>query len=201
MKRIVVLVVCLAGFVFVGYLFYFPNIVNLSDYRLAIKSLDDISAYYSAVMSLITSFISLVAIILGYLYYENRKSFDENLNERERIRQRISFIIKDLNECDECVLRILNIDLQPQELISTRSRLLRCLESITALIAYNSTVLTLNEEDTRKIIKLNSFIETNNYIMQIKYEDLEISKDILDDIKRDYIEVFYEAKMACLANT
>ena len=164
---------------------------------LSFTSIDEWSDYYSAIASVFTTFISLFALILGYIYYEHRILYEQKISKKERIRQRLSLILIELDKCDNYVSKILDMDIEREDLNIIRSKISRSFETITALIDYNDKLLSLNDEEITKILRVDSFVDKSDIIMRYYYRELKDNPDKVMKEREDYLEILINAKRTC----
>ncbi|PKM78426.1 MAG: hypothetical protein CVU90_02705 [Firmicutes bacterium HGW-Firmicutes-15] len=168
---------------------------------LSFTSINDWANYYTAISSIVTAISAIIAVGLGYFYYVNRNDFENDTNSKERIRQRLNLIIFELDWYDECVSRILCMDISEDDLEKIRYKLTRSFETIVALLDNNAKLLSLKDEDISTILKINSFVDKSDPIMIFGFGKLMENKEQLAKEKEIYIELFQTAKMICFNNT
>ena len=107
--------------------------------------------YFPVLYVFTTSILSIVAIMLGFYYYSDKVR-----------RNQLTTIISELDKYDSIVTRILYIDVKNQaELNILRAEKSKVVDVIQMALDYSVKIPT---EDVRCFIKLNSFVDKNEFI-------------------------------------
>ena len=169
----VILYVCLTLY-FIFCPFYEKSLETIFVPRL--HSLTSARNYYTILSSVSTITTGFLGLLLGYLYFVKRNEYDARSSHANRTRDRIRFIIDDLNRYDELVSEILSCCcLTNSELQRTRSKIELVFDKIEALPENNETLLKLDLKEIKSILSVNSFVEQTSEIMQFDIELLKIT--------------------------
>ena len=85
-----------------------------------------------------------------------------------------------------------------REMGKLRNQMTRSFDIIEIMLTLNDTLLGLNDEDVKTIVRVNSFVEQNEIIMRGAFEDL--SAGIPSSIRDDYVTLISDAKRVCYKN-
>lgn len=165
-----------------GLSIFSPRPLNLSSAR----------DYYSV----LSSFITLLALFLGYLYYIHKLQVDKEVAERDRKRKRLDILIEEINNYDNWVDELIHFRFNDDaELEKIRNKISRSNEKIVAMLMHKTKLLGLDDKNGRRIIRVHSFVEQNDILMQYDYRDL--TKEKLLSVKNKYIELIQDARQTC----
>lgn len=81
------------------------------------------------------------------------------------------------------------------ELTKIRGKISRSYETITVMLEHKDKLLGLNDENTKTILRVHSFVEKNEILMHNSFEDLE--KEKLLSVKNSYIDLIQDARRVC----
>ncbi len=155
-------------------------------------NLDGARNYYTV----LSSFIALLGIILGFLYYNHKLEIDKRAGEQEEKRQNLNYLIKELDKYDDLVDEIIHFrPSNPIELDRIREKISRSYEKITTMLMHKTKLFGFNDKDAQAILRVHSFVEQNAILMQKRFEDL--TKIELLSVKSSYVDLIQEARKAC----
>ncbi len=186
---------CLAVFIVISLLyFYFSPIYieGLSIFQPRRLNLSDARNYYTV----LSSFITLVGLFLGYLYYIHKLKVDKETAELERKRQNLDYLIKAINNYNDWVDEIIHFRFSNStELEKIREKISRSYETITTMLTHKTKLLGFNDENAQTIFRVHSFVEQNKILMQDSHQDL--TKEKLLSVKSKYIDLIQDARQTC----
>lgn len=155
-------------------------------------SLNDARNYYTV----LSSFIALLGLALGFAYYFHKLKVDRANAEQERKRRHIDHLIKELDTYDDLVDEIISRRISSAtELARTRGKLSRSYETVTTMLTHKTKLLGFSDEDAQAIFRVHSFVEQNRLLMQADFDDLKNAD--LSSVKSPYVDRIQEARTKC----
>lgn len=152
--------------------------------------------YYAVLSSVSGIILGSLGIILGYFYYNNQRKTNLSIQKREKQCRRLEAFINKLDKYDEYVHRVLTITAKDQkDLDLLRTLIVANFESIQGMLEQGYELLGITKDDTRAILKVNSFVDNNETITRCSYQKL--LKSELSSIRSQYIELMRDARIAC----
>lgn len=169
---------------------YFQGIRILPLRRL---NLSEARNYYS----ILSSFITLLGLLLGYVYYTHKLTTDKINADQERKRKRLDFLIVEINKYDDLVDEIICFHFSDSiQLMKIRQKILKNSESIESMLSLKERLFGFTDEEAMTILRVHSFVEKNDILMRSSFEDLD--KEKLLSIRSQYIDLIREARRICL---
>lgn len=193
---VLVIIILVALYLLINPLLIKPISVYYPRY---LANIDDAKNYYSLLSAFFSVIVGLFGLTLGCFYYFNKKQTDKDVSEKDKKHKRIEALINELNTYNNYVLTVLcsNIN-NTNELTLLRAKLISCFDNIESMLQQNYTLYNLNEEDTKVILKVNSYIDKNPIIIHSTFEQLKsIKSDELNKVKDDYYSLIKEARRVC----
>ncbi len=154
--------------------------------------LSDARNYYSV----LSSFITLLGLFLGFLYYRHKTGIDKISAESERRRKRLDYLINELKNYDNLVDDLIHKRFSSaSDLLKIRNRISRSYETIIAMLKHKISLLGFDEEEAMMILNVHSFVEKNEILMQRDFASLKYEE--LQSVKGDYIDLIQDARQVC----
>jgi hypothetical protein len=155
-------------------------------------SLDSARNYYTV----LSSFVALLGIVLGFLYYIHKLGVDRKGAEQERKRQNLDYLIRELKTYDELVDEIIHFRFSNcDELEKIRGKISRSYETIILMLMHKTKLLGLNDNEAQTILRVHSFVEQNDILMKEQFDNLTKEKTL--SVKSAYVDLFQEARKTC----
>lgn len=200
-KKILILILCACLFILL--LYFLINPLFLSFNRLFIlrkfTNIEYAKNYYQIVSSFFTVIITVLGLFLGYLYFHSRLQFDDSISNRDRKWKNLECIIKELNIFDSLVDSVISKRFSTQkELHTLRCKIERSFENIEIMLEQNQNLLNLKDEDIKRILNVNSFVDNNDILMRIK--NSKLNTEVLSSLKDEYIGYIQDARRVCYGN-
>lgn len=159
-------------------------------------SLSQLQAYYSIVYSIFAILVGVAGLGLGFFYFHNRKRVEREASDRDHLRKRADILMEELNAYDKCVHRVLGMSVRDaQELTEMRVEIERIFEVIQDMLDQWQSLLGLKDDDLRRIIRINSFVDKCDTIMRTEFAELSLQE--MYPIKDRYQELVREARRTC----
>ena len=158
-----------------------------------VKNLVSARNYYQVLSSIAGVIFSIAGLILGYVYYIHKIRTDEKNALTERKRIRIEMLINELRNYDELVNDFFSKGTQTIPLKKIREKIVRSGDYISTMLNLGEALFGFSDEDIKKIIRVHSFIEQNNILM----EDDNLELIDLELIKNDYYDYLQAARLVC----
>lgn len=144
----------------------------------------------------LSSFITLMGLFLGFSYYVHKLNVDNKTAEVERKRKRLEYLISEINHYNELVDDLIHYRFADEkELEKLRSKISRSFETTIAMLEHKTKLLGLDDENTKTILKVHSFVEQNKILMHYEYDKL--TKKMLLSVKEEYIDLIQDARQLC----
>lgn len=158
-------------------------------------------AYYQILSSIISIFVGVAGITLGYFYFVNKKETDAEISGRERIRKRLDAFIAELNKYDDLVNKILNRAVSDDsDLKITRDKIAMINDNMSIHLELGDKLLGLKDDEIRTIIRIHSFVEQNPLLMDSDQSALDRTDSIhIWSVKTKYIDLIQNARRVCLS--
>lgn len=167
--------------------------------RMNIATLDQARNYYTILSSTVSLIVGTLGLVLGYFYYLSKYKNDCLAESIERKRKRLNDLIECINQFDEIVDNIIHYRFSSiSDLKHLRNRISRKFEVVEIMLQLNKDLLGLQDEEVKTILRVNSFVEQNDIIMHINYE--QINETVLFTVKDRYIDLIQEARRICYKN-
>jgi hypothetical protein len=152
--------------------------------------------YYAVLSSVSTIILGCLGIIIGYFYFNDQKNTHLISQKKEQQCRRLEAFLLKLDKYDEYVHRVLAPSIpNEKELKLIRTYIVASFESVQAVLEQGYELLGITEDDTRAILKVNSFVDNNEIITSYSYTKL--MKSTLTDTRNEYIELMREARTRC----
>jgi hypothetical protein len=149
-------------------------------YQITDLSLITTKDYYNILSYIYGIVTSIVALILGYLYYIGKIENDQYIKNQDRKILRKQYIFSELEKINDNVLLYYHQSKANQ--VITQGKIISSLDHINLLLELNEELLNYGEVELDAFIKLNSFVEKQiiyNVAKTIqKKEKLEIYRDL-----------------------
>jgi hypothetical protein len=113
--------------------------------------------YYNILSYIYGIGTSIVALILGYLYYIGKIENDQYVKNQDRKILRKQYIFSELEKINDNVLLYYHQNKINQAI--TQSKIISSLDHINLLLELNAELLNYDEKELDAFIKLNSFVE------------------------------------------
>lgn len=154
--------------------------------------------YYSILSSFAGFIVGVLGLLVGYLYYKLKQSFDQETSNRERKRKRLDDLLDNLNIFDDLVDELICFRFRDEaELKTLRHNIRRSFDKIEAMINLNHVLLGLDDHDIAAITNVYSFIDKNEMLMYRGYS--EISTSEFENYLDEYSILVKSARLKCLA--
>ncbi len=159
------------------------NAYYLPFYATSIQSNKDI---FDIISKLIGSATSIIAIIIGYYYYTNRKNADKEEAKKRQTKNRVSEILIYLNEYDKNITEILyKCCKDDTDLSLRRTTSERLWDNIECMLSLDEILFAVEGNELKKILSVHSYVEKNVLIMSAEHASIRDADmtDVISDYK------------------
>jgi hypothetical protein len=183
MKLRIVLAMILLVLLVIYFYIYFP-------YCNCRYTLDELQKYFAILNTFTTLLIGFLGLIVGIYYYYDKESR----------RPKLKFLLDELNSYDQLLIDLFNMTFMNQkELDILRGKISRGFEMIVLILEAGYSALKFSKDDTRAILRVNSFVDNSEVMMRTPF-------DLLNEInlleKQDTcIELIKSAKWVCMKHS
>jgi hypothetical protein len=188
MKEKLSLKIVIAFVVMIITILYFsiPQIINLQKANgLTICTLEDYRNLFSIISPMLGSMIGIMGLVLGYFYYKEKIKNDEILSKMKRMGNNITTIYDNYGFINDGIQLILNKGIKTEnDLKLTRNSIIRKFDDINLLLELNHEIIDLDQNETTELIRLYSYVEKNDLIMNVSLKVLK--KSDLTEIIHNY---------------
>ena len=174
------------------------NIQLLLDYvdKLPLKT---INIWVAIIARSFGVLFGIIGIFFGYYYFNQKIRFDRSSAKNKRKRARLETLLNELKHYDSLVDKILRLELKIKaDIDQVRLKIDRSFDIVNVYLEQNDVLFGFHENDLLRIIRVNSFVEKNPYIMEKDINTLKKQKTYLYSIRYEYREIFHDAITVCL---
>ena len=162
-----------------------------------LTSLDEARSYYTIVSALSAVLTSVIGLGLGYLYFSDRRGFDQRVLDNQRLVDFARQFLDCHDKYEEAVeLILLKRCSSDVELDKFRAQMLRSWNHLERLLNCPPNADYFSKEERDSFLTLNSFIDRNDIICQIKLADLKLSD--VQKIHQQCINRFLGTRNICV---
>lgn len=173
--------------------FFIYRIPNLFSY--SITTLENLRNYATVLSASIASVVGILGIFVGFIYYIEKKNYDEAKIEKEKTHNLLIYLSNEIDLCDTIIEKLYHKQVNTPEIKGLLDEISKRSELISLFIEKNDKSLQLNTDEYSLTIQWLSYIGTSS-ISRIRTKT-EITQAIIGE-RSIYVEKYKKVKIALM---